>query len=261
MSDRAILSVKYTPAGPKAGRAVGAFLRYVHYRDQHEVGERAEGIDGLVRYVAYRDKASPRGRLFDASGIIGDRERKRLVEYVNRSLRATERTGARRRAVYRLVLSPENARGLDLKDLTRTVMAQLAQDAGPGGLPPWVAAEHRNTAHPHVHVVMAAYREISPGRFRALVINRERLARMKTTLGRGIELQRGERRPSRSLTDGLMEAARPRRRRQPRHEQVRWRPTRPLRLQRVLRRLAAHYRWEAERDALERSRDDRGWER
>ncbi len=136
MSDRAILSIKYTAAGATAGKAVGGFLRYVQYRDQHEVGERSEGIGGLVRYVAYRDKAAPEGRLFDAKGTIGDRERKRLVEFVNRSLRATSGTHRSRRAVYRRVLSPEDARGLDLRKLTRAVMEQLARDAGPGGLPP-----------------------------------------------------------------------------------------------------------------------------
>lgn len=273
LSSRAILSVKYTAAGPRAGRAVSGFLRYVHYRDQHEVGERAEGVGGLVRYVAYRDQASPQGRLFDARGTIGDRERKRLVEFVTRSLKATENGGGKRRAVYRMVLSPEDARGLDLKELTRSVMGQLAQDAGPGGLPPWVAAEHRNTAHPHVHIVMAAYRETSPGRFRGLVISRERLARMKTTLGRGIELQRGERTASRSLTSSLMETARPARRRErtaearPRHQRPSWRQGpphfRPLDLQRVFRRFAAHYRREAEREALERARERErdGWER
>jgi hypothetical protein len=282
LSSRAILSVKFTAAGPQAGRAVSGFLRYLHYRDQHEVGERAEGIDGLVRYVAYRDQASPQGRLFDARGIVGDRERKRLVGFVNRSLRSTEDTRRQRRAVYRMVLSPEDARGLDLKELTRSVMGQLAQDAGPAGLPPWVAAEHRNTAHPHVHIVMAAYRETSPGHSRGLVINRERLARMKLTMGRAIELQRGERSPSRSLTSTLLEAARPqarqretvgpsrdrrdssRSRRQPVH-------FRPLGFVRVLRRLAYRNRlaaerlaleleWERERDR-ERGRGRGGWER
>ena len=280
LSTRAILSVKFTAAGPKAGRAVSGFLRYVHYRDEHEVGERAKGIDGLVRYVAYRDQASPQGRLFDARGTIGDRERKQLVEFVNRSLRSTDDTRRQRRAVYRMVLSPEDARGLDLKELTRSVMGQLAEDAGPAGLPPWVAAEHRNTAHPHVHIVMAAHRETSAGQFRGLVINRERLARMKLNLQHGIELQRRERAPSRSLTGALLETAdRQNRRRENAGPSPRWRDRlarqrqparfRPMRFERVLRRLVYRNRLEAERLALELERErerDRergrgGWER
>lgn len=275
LSTRAILSLKFTAAGPKAGRAVSGFLRYVHYRDQHEIGDRAEGIGGLVRYVAYRDQASPQGRLFDARGSIGDLERKRLVEFVNRSLRATEQAHRQRRAVYRMVLSPEDARGLDLKQLTRAVMDQLAQAAAPAGLPPWVAAEHRNTAHPHVHVVMAAHRETSPGQFRGLVINRQRLALMKAALGREIELQRGERRPLQSLTSALLETARPRRRRRENfaagragHSWLHWRQPgsssfRSFSLQHVLRRMSARYRLAAEREAMEKERDrnQKGWER
>jgi len=137
LSTRAILSVKFTPAGPKASRAVGGFLRYVHYRDQHEVGERAEGAGGLVRYVAYRDGASPQGRLFDANGTIGDRERKRLVEFVKRSLRAPEPVSGKRRAVYRMVLSPEDAcrRGVRLSTATPLIRTSTSSWPPTGRFP------------------------------------------------------------------------------------------------------------------------------
>lgn len=46
LSRRAILSIQYTAAGPKAGKAVGGFLRYVHYRDHHNLGERDRGVGG-----------------------------------------------------------------------------------------------------------------------------------------------------------------------------------------------------------------------
>ena len=97
----------------------------------------------------------------------------------------------RQRAVYTMVLSPEDWRGLDLRRLARTAMAQLEKDAGVGGLGPWFAAEHRNTAHHHVHIVLAARREIAPGRFSTLVINRQRLQRMKDAIAREIDRQRG----------------------------------------------------------------------
>src|SRR5207248_6449151 len=67
------------------------------------------------------------------------------------------------RAAYRMVLSPERADGLDLKALTGAAMAQLGRDVG--ATPPWIAAIHRNTKHPHVHIVMAARRELAPGLF------------------------------------------------------------------------------------------------
>jgi len=191
-SVQAIFSVKYTPAGPKTSRAVAGFLRYVQYRDHHELPERAAGVEGLVRDVAYRDAASPQGRLFDAQQTVGDRERKELNAYVRRSTAAARGLQGRPpRAVYRLVISPEDARGLDLRAMTRATMASLSREVS--GLPPWVAAEHRNTAHPHVHVVMPAFREVAPGRYRQLVISKARLATMKESLARELERQRGVR--------------------------------------------------------------------
>ena len=56
MSDRAILSVKYTDAGATAGKAVSGVRRDVQDRDQHEAGERAEGMGGTGR------EGSDRGR-------------------------------------------------------------------------------------------------------------------------------------------------------------------------------------------------------
>jgi len=88
-----------------------------------------------------------------------------------------------------MVLSPEHAKGLDLKALTRAAMDQLGRDSG--GTPPWIAAIHRNTGHPHVHVVMADRRELVPGHFRTVVINPARLSRMKLAINDELSLQRG----------------------------------------------------------------------
>ena len=196
-SQRFVLTLRFAPATGAAavGKAVGGFLRYVQYRDDHE-REPAHDVEGLVRYVAWRDRTGTRGRLFNEHGVAGDEDRRRLADSVVRSLPAgleRSRAGGRiPRAYYQLILSPEDARGLDLQRLTRAALAQLGQDAS-DGLPPWVAAEHRNTAHPHVHIVMGARREVAPGHFRELMITRGRLARMKLAIGREIELQRGER--------------------------------------------------------------------
>src|SRR5207302_4436832 len=89
----------------------------------------------------------------------------------------------------------EHAQGLDLRRLTLAAMSQLEKDLGTY-LPPWLAAEHRNTAHPHVHVVLAARREVAPGEFRALMLTKPRLARMKEALAHEIERQRRLERPS-----------------------------------------------------------------
>ena len=272
LSRRAILSVQYTATGPEAAKALGGFLRYVHYRDHHNLDERDRGLAGLVRYVAHRDSAAADGRLFDRTKTVGDRERRELSRYVSRSLAGlpdSDPAGNQRpaRAVYRFVLSPEDARGLDLRQLTRTSMAQLERDTG--GLPPWIAAEHRNTDHPHVHIVLAARRQTSNGAFRELRVTKQRLARMKGELSLEMDRQRGERPRQRSLEDRLLEMSRgPAERRQRQahspsfqsrlaaQDPLRGRPSSlpgprapVLRLQRVFARMAQRYRSEVERDA------------
>lgn len=189
MAERCILTVKFSQAG--AG-TVGGFLRYVQYRDHHQDAQVDQEASGLLRYVAYRDRTSPRGQLFGPKGMAGDLERKELLAHVARSTRSAAKDPNRSpRTVYRFVLSPERAEGLELRDLTRATMAQLERDSGP--LPPWLAAIHRNTAYPHVHIVMAARREGDDGRYRGLVITRPRLARMKEALGLDLARQRGVR--------------------------------------------------------------------
>ena len=197
-SARAVLWVTRMNAGADAGNALGKFLRYLQYRDHVQRGDEGGGLEGLVRYVAHRDQAAPQGRLFTRERNIGDSERHALVAYVRRSLVGVPPhllDGKRLPAAYRLVFSPEDARGLDLRRLTNEIMRQLEHDAG--DLPPWIAAEHRNTAHPHIHIALAARREVAPGQFRAVVINRQRLARMKATMGREMARHRGD--PQRSL--------------------------------------------------------------
>ncbi|MDQ6636635.1 MAG: hypothetical protein M3Y62_02485 [Candidatus Dormibacteraeota bacterium] len=204
MSDRVILAVKYTPATAPglARRAVSGFLRYVQYRDKH--AETAEApaeprVGGLLKYVAYRDQGAQEGRLFGPEGTAGDQERRAFGDFVARSLKGSKpqlsRDGRgelidRRRAVYRFVLSPEHADGLDLRQLTRAAIGRLEADSSGGGLR-WIAAEHRNTAHPHVHIVLAGMRQTGPGEYRSLVLSPRRLAGMKEELMHEIQRQRG----------------------------------------------------------------------
>lgn len=198
MPERSILAVAYTPVSGacSAKRAVAGFLKYVQHRDQHPQPKPA--VEGLLKYVAHRDRSGSNARLFNREGKVTDVHRRWLAAYVGRSVaglarepwaKPGEAAVDRRRAAYRFVLSPEIARGLDLAALTRAALAQLEADAG--GIGPWLAAEHRNTAHPHVHVVLAARHEIAPGRYRTVMLTRPRLQRMKDAIGREIERQRG----------------------------------------------------------------------
>ena len=206
-SQRSVLALRYTPVSVVGGvrRAVGGFLRYVQYRDQH-IEPGPDGVlDAYVRYVAHRDRTSPGGRVFGKRGARSDADRRALIDFVARSTKGldpkwvTGRDGKRvdrQRAVYTFVLSPEDWRGLDLRRLAGSAMQQLESDAGPSGIGPWFAAEHRNTAHHHVHIVLAARREVTPGHFSTLVINRARLQGMKDAIALEIDRQRCERIPA-----------------------------------------------------------------
>ena len=188
-----MLLLSYQPVSVAGGirKAVGGYLRYMQFRDQRTEPQRQGGLDAFVRYVAHRDRTSPGGRIFGADGPLTSADRRRLVDYVARSTKGLapkwvkNRDGQledRQRAVYQLVISPDDWRGLDLRRITRAAMKQLESDAGAGGLGPWFAAEHRNTAHHHVHIVLAARREVAHGRFSTLVVTRARLQRMKDSI-------------------------------------------------------------------------------
>jgi type IV secretory pathway VirD2 relaxase len=82
-----------------------------------------------------------RGLGFDASGddvVIEDR------------LGGWQKSGDRR--LWKVILSPEEGQQLDLRDHTRALVSGMEADLG---MPlEWVAIDHHNTAHPHVHLVI-----------------------------------------------------------------------------------------------------------
>ncbi len=263
MGDRCILSVKYVPAG--SARGLGAFLRYVQFRDQHQHAARDRTLGGLTKYIAHRDRTAPGGRLFGPQGNCGDLDRRALLAHISRSLRDGHK-GRQPRAAYRMVLSPERAEGLDLKELTRAAMNQLGRDVG--GTPPWIAAIHRNTAHPHVHIVVAARREVAPGRFQGIVVSKPRLSRMKLAIGHELARERGgdpkRLELGRLLTVSRQEFGGNRRRRRTDLDRRSGasRMTEPWlrRLGRVLRQNARQQQIEMEREIREQQRQ-REWER
>ena len=58
---------------------------------------------------------------------------------------------------WKLIVSPEFGDRADLSRLTRELIKQMEKDLGTDL--EWVAAEHRNTEHPHVHVVIRGVRD------------------------------------------------------------------------------------------------------
>jgi relaxase-like protein len=209
MSDRVILALKYTPAGAasQVRKAVGGFLRYVQHRDVHPTQSGSQSrpeVSGLLKYVAYRDRATNRAELFGPAGTLSSAERKAFASFVASAIEGSRpqlyrgRDGAmqdRRRAVYRMVISPEHASGLDLRELTGAAVRQLECESGEGLR--WIAAIHRNTAHHHVHLVLSGMREDGQGGFTRVDISNAHLAAMKVALVVEIERQREERAPSR----------------------------------------------------------------
>ena len=228
MTERCIVRIKFTHAGSatQVRRAVGGFLRYVQHRDLHPDSKPARPtseVSGLLKYVAYRDRASARAELFGPKGPLGSRERKEFAEFVARSIEGSKpqkyRTHDgqqldRRRAVSRLILSPERAQGLDLRALTQAAVASLETEMGASGLR-WIAAVHRNTAHHHVHLVLAGMREDGDGGYRRVDVSKQRLAAMKVAVALEIERQRDERTPSRSVDAPAASGARGRNSTQP----------------------------------------------
>ena len=78
--------------------------------------------------------------------------------------------------VFKVILSPEFGERLDLKRHTRELVAQMEKDLHTGL--EWVAVEHFNTDHPHVHLLLrgvddqGATLRIGPGYIKAGMRNR-----------------------------------------------------------------------------------------
>ena len=61
------------------------------------------------------------------------------------------------RQLWKLIVSPELGDRVDLERLTRDLLLQMEKDLGTKL--EWMAVEHHNTEHPHVHVVLRGVRE------------------------------------------------------------------------------------------------------
>jgi len=124
-----------------------------------------------LRYYQMRPRGDdePPRSLFGADGTLTRAEAYRLMD--EHQVGGGAGTVARGYLAHRLMLSPpEDQRPDDLRDFTRHVMAELARDRGV--TLHWVAVEHRNTAHPHVHIVLCGGGE-RDGRTRAVRLGRD----------------------------------------------------------------------------------------
>ena len=134
---RVVVKTRYVQGAGKNGKSA-AHLRYIQRDGTSRDGERGQ------LYSATEDRA-------DGAAFV-------------------ER-GADDRHQFRFIVSPED--GADLSDLTahtRDLMAQVETDLGTRL--DWVAVNHHNTGHPHVHVIVRGKDELGEN----LVINGDYLA-------------------------------------------------------------------------------------
>lgn len=134
---RVVVKTRYVQQAGKNGKAA-AHLRYIQRDGTSRDGERGQ------LYSANKDRAEPQAFL--------DR-------------------GKEDRHQFRFIVSPED--GTDLTDLTahtRDLMKQVEADLGTKL--DWVAVNHYNTGHPHVHIIVRGKDDLGEN----LVINGDYLA-------------------------------------------------------------------------------------
>jgi len=128
---RTFVEGRYVPAGPWAARKIARQVQ--HLVADYRAGERREAA-GRAIFDAYGDVAGQAAARALLTAAIGPKV-----------------------AFHRLVLSPGGrsgvARPLDLRTWTRLLLMDLGHDLGQQLV--WVAAVHRNTDEPHVHVLLA----------------------------------------------------------------------------------------------------------
>jgi type IV secretory pathway VirD2 relaxase len=111
----------------------------------HIVRSNAATSRGVQSYLSYLerdgvDRTGGPGRLY--STFADEADRKAFVA-----------RGRDDRHHFRVILSPEDGAAYeDLKPFTRDIMAQMESDLGT--TLDWVASDHHDTAHPHVHVLL-----------------------------------------------------------------------------------------------------------
>lgn len=132
----------------------------------------------LTRHLRYLERRQAGGsetnppRLFSATREVVTREE---------AMTSLLTWAHAQRAFYRLVLSPAGPQGgeavEDWLEYTRGVLADFADQRGVRLR--WVAVQHANTAHPHVHVVLAGGWQDREGQLHLLRLGRADLVALR----------------------------------------------------------------------------------
>jgi hypothetical protein len=132
---RVVISIKSTPGGGDASQAA----RYIAYRDRDE--ER-EGTEPRKLFSAQENTLS----FWQAERVLteGRTPSKDEVAHLAVSLKAND---------FQALGRNETTRQQALKEVTREAIAEIAQELDAESLR-WVAGVHRNTKHPHLHLLI-----------------------------------------------------------------------------------------------------------
>jgi len=124
---------------------------------------RSRGAVVKARVVRHSGRSAPLGTHLDylsRDGVTRDGEKARLFGPETEA--ADERSFAERcgddRHHFRFIVSPDDALEMsDLKSFTRDLVGQMEKDLGTRL--DWVAVDHWNTEHPHVHLIVRGVRD------------------------------------------------------------------------------------------------------
>ena len=126
------------------------FLRHTFVRSKGASPAAVAKARGIARAAVRYYQHRPLGPEEPARGFFGP-DGSLAREEVNRLLDEYQAGGY---LVHRLVLSPaDDEQPADLRALTRETLRRL--EAEKGQALHWAAVEHRHSAHPHVHIVIA----------------------------------------------------------------------------------------------------------
>lgn len=170
------------PPKPRVPRNEGAawssaFRLLMHYaRSSRKTRNRAPGEKGKtarpylqrcairVTYLKNRIRGQwkAHGRYLAREGATFEKDAKALdVNRKSEGVDVTKRLEGWQaegdQQIWKLIVSPEFSDRLDLRQLTRDLVSQMEKDLGTDL--DWVAAEHHNTEHPHVHVAIRGVRD------------------------------------------------------------------------------------------------------
>src|SRR5690606_24243539 len=137
------------------------------------ITSRSRGAVIKARVVRHNARSAPLGTHLDylrREGVTRDGEKARLFGPGEGEAdgRAFVERCRHDRHHFRFIVSPDDAAEMsDLKSFTRDFTRQMEKDLGTGL--DWVAVDHWNTAHPHVHLIVRGVRDDSQD----LVISRD----------------------------------------------------------------------------------------